>query len=332
MQVSDGLRKIIPKSVRLHSEAISCIRFSPSSARLTACCRETVYELDLETDKAVQRDIGFPQDYDLRQYCRMTISHDCTRISTGFSESPRGLIPLSNRHGLCFVELDTRRRIETLGNFTPTASSFSGDDRKIVTGSKIGVHLWDVCNGEMLAGPFSTTSCFRVFSRPEVVSITFSPDERLIFSGLSDGSIHIKDLDHPYIPPMPFDAHSCEVKSIVAAPNGDQIVSGSLDGTICVWNLRQRKTGPLVTGWTAERRWQFQGFSCILSVAVSPGGNLVAGGGIDGSVIIWDLVSLTPAPLVLVGFPSAVNCIAFAPDSKFIAAGREDGTIAIWRL
>jgi WD40 repeat protein len=63
----------------------------------------------------------------------------------------------------------------------------------------------------------------------------------------------------------------------------------------------------------------------------SPAGDLLAGGCDDGSVHLWHLATEQEAP-VLPARASAVRRIVFAPDGKRLAAGYADGVLLQWDL
>ena len=73
-----------------------------------------------------------------------------------------------------------------------------------------------------------------------------------------------------------FQTHTDDVTSAAYSPDGSHIVSGSLDGTIMVWNAA---TGQCVAG-------PFQGHTCyVTSVAYSPDGSHVVSGSEDRTKI-----------------------------------------------
>ncbi len=66
----------------------------------------------------------------------------------------------------------------------------------------------------------------------------------------------------------------------------------------------------------------------ILEVAFSPNGKLIATGGWDGSVSLWDTSGkLLPLPG---NHQNSVSGVAFSPDNKLIASSGGDNTVRIW--
>lgn len=66
-------------------------------------------------------------------------------------------------------------------------------------------------------------------------------------------------------------------------------------------------------------------------MAVSPDGQIIAIGGEDGTVHLWN--GRTAALVaVLRGHENRVNSVSFSPDVKFLATGGSDNSVVIWDL
>ncbi|KAF8268106.1 WD40-repeat-containing domain protein [Lactarius quietus] len=80
----------------------------------------------------------------------------------------------------------------------------------------------------------------------------------------------------------PFHGHSDWVTSVAFSPDGQHIVSGSHDKTICVWNAM---TGETVAG-------PFHGHSGeVTSVAFSPDGQHIVSGSRDKTICVWNAMT-----------------------------------------
>ena len=69
----------------------------------------------------------------------------------------------------------------------------------------------------------------------------------------------------------------------------------------------------------------------VNAVAFSPDGTLLATGGSDDLVIIWD-VATGKNQTTLKGHEDSVLGLAFSTDGKFLASAAADNTVRIWDL
>src|SRR5206468_1771262 len=70
----------------------------------------------------------------------------------------------------------------------------------------------------------------------------------------------------------------------------------------------------------------------VYALAWSPDGRLLASGGFDTYIRLWDFSGAQPAPGVrmLVGHTDWVFTLAFTPDGRTLASGSWNGTVKFW--
>ncbi|KAH8113773.1 hypothetical protein DFH11DRAFT_274412, partial [Phellopilus nigrolimitatus] len=113
---------------------------------------------------------------------------------------------------------------------------------------------------------------------------------------------------------------SC-VTSVAYSPDGRQIVSGSWDETICIWDAQTGKAvGEPLTG---HSDW-------VRSVAYSPDGRHIVSSSDDNTVCIWDTQTGKAVGKPLPGHSDLVTSVAYSPDGRHIVSGLSEGSICIW--
>ncbi|MEP6519928.1 protein kinase domain-containing protein [Microcoleus vaginatus] len=110
------------------------------------------------------------------------------------------------------------------------------------------------------------------------------------------------------------------VNAIALSPNGQTLVSASF-GTIRIWNLK--------TGGLPRTLNSVHSKKSVKTLAVSPDNSLLASGGDDNNVIIWDLKTGRRIRTIA-AHTAAVNAIAFSRDGKTLASGSDDKTVRLW--
>ena len=115
--------------------------------------------------------------------------------------------------------------------------------------------------------------------------------------------------------------HSNSVTAVVVTPNGKQLISGSMDKTIKVWNLA-----------TGEEKFTLTGHNdSVIALAVTPNGKEVISGSWDKTIKVWNLET-GEEQLTLTGHSSPVYAVAVTPNGKKVISGSEDNTIKVWNL
>ncbi|MEG4245995.1 serine/threonine-protein kinase [Microcoleus sp. MON2_D6] len=112
------------------------------------------------------------------------------------------------------------------------------------------------------------------------------------------------------------------VNAIALSPDGQTLVSASF-GTIRIWNVR---TGRLVRTLNSVHSKK-----SVNTLAVSPNSSILASGGGDNNVILWDLKT-GRRMRTIAAHKAAVNEIAFSRDGQTLASGSDDKTVRLWNV
>ncbi|MEG3847966.1 serine/threonine-protein kinase [Microcoleus sp. herbarium19] len=112
------------------------------------------------------------------------------------------------------------------------------------------------------------------------------------------------------------------VNAIALSPDGQTLVSASF-GTIRIWNAR---TGRLVRTLNPVHSKK-----SVNTLAVSPDSSLLASGGGDNNLILWDLKTGRRVRTIQ-AHKAPVNSIAFSSDGQTIASGSDDKTVRLWNV
>lgn len=102
----------------------------------------------------------------------------------------------------------------------------------------------------------------------------------------------------------------------------DFIVTGSLDDTVKVWDLKDNRL---------ELRQQLSGHSLgVVSVAVSSDGQTIASSSLDSGLCIWKTETGQLLNQAALG-PVDLWTVAFSPDDKYVISGSQEGKISLYR-
>jgi WD40 repeat protein len=112
------------------------------------------------------------------------------------------------------------------------------------------------------------------------------------------------------------------LRSVAFSPDGQQVATGSDDGTAILWDVRTSEMAhqPL-TGHTDS----------VTGVAFSADGRLLVTASNDRSLRLWDAHSGKALGQALTGgHVDSVRCVAISPDGRRIVSGGWDNTLVLW--
>ena len=251
---------------------------------------------------------------------------------------------------------NTNAKTVTLRGHTGEVRSvaFSPDGSILASGAEDGIKLWDV----------ATRTNTTTFEHEDWVwSVAFSPDGATLASGARDRKVKLWDVV-TRTNTATFE-HEDWVWSVAFSPDGATLASGAENSGLKLWDVVTRRETDFpnlpdeIDSWTVGsvafsfddskialglggsgilyeiatgREIAFLGHvSGVLSVAFSPDSKMLASGGFDDAIKLWN-VDTGQNIATLKGHGGFVSSVAFSPDSKMLAAGLWNHTIKLWNV
>lgn len=156
-------------------------------------------------------------------------------------------------------------------------------------------------------------------------------EEGLAVCGTADGMLFVWE---PFSGAelVSVDAHEGAVVCLAIDSGNRLCITGGADCRIRFWSLPNGKLQRTVTAHKREERlsWLPPEPESVLCLAVSPDGTLLASGGTDGKVLLWNLPSGSLMTTIQAHVGS-VTTLTFTPDSCVLVSGGADRRIHLWR-
>ena len=105
----------------------------------------------------------------------------------------------------------------------------------------------------------------------------------------------------------------------------------SPDGNILLGTSGSPRQLQMLNVMTGELIKTLHWSNLVCSAAFSADSNIIAAGGYDGTIRLWDATTGKHLK-TLKGYTYCGNSLKFSPDSKTIATGHWDGTVLIWDI
>lgn len=245
------------------------------------------------------------------------------------------MIAISQGSTVQIIDALTKRTLHTLVilNFQSAEPSWNADGTQLAIANGTSVDIWEY--------PWSSTDARLIASLEyseaggAIDAVDWSPTSDTIV--VARGTVDIWRVSTGQ-PLLTLSGHRFGVTDVEWSPDGSQIATTSLDGTVKIWNAitgHEISTMEVITSYDVAPSEMWTG---AVSVTWRPNGNALAFGAADGSVRFWDRNTLQGKHVatihgqahVLISHTAGVWAVDWSPDSRFIASGSRDGTIRIW--
>jgi sugar lactone lactonase YvrE/prenyltransferase beta subunit len=262
---------------------------------------------------------GVVRLWDLRERDSSTEfkGHRDAVAAVAFSANDEWLVSASHDHTAIAWDLRSKESTPLVGHRGAVLSvAASPDGSRIATGSiDQTIKLW---NAESLKEERTLSG-----HRSWVNALAFSPDGRRLYSGSSDGTLRVWSAESGELLHT-IDASQAEVRSIAVSPDGTLVAAGIRYGAVKLWRtsnwrLVQELKEPADDTWSlafsSDSEWllvaagewnrpteigvfdvtegkklrSLRHTGEVLSLATSREGHLLAAGGWDQAISIWDL-------------------------------------------
>ena len=203
------------------------------------------------------------------------------------------------------------------------ALAFSPDGEKLATGSsEKQVFVFDRATGK---------SATTLDTKWATAAVAWSPDARMIATGAFNVSLWNAD-DGTLIRKLP--SVGAQLHAVVFSPDGTRVAAVGRDKMVHIWDTA---TGEVV------RTIEPQGFAHLVAgkveiepvslpltaVDFSPDGKIIATGGADRLVRLWD-VETGKELRRFEGHRASITAIRFLHDGKHLVSASLDGTVRFW--
>ncbi|XP_032218191.2 periodic tryptophan protein 2 homolog isoform X3 [Nematostella vectensis] len=152
--------------------------------------------------------------------------------------------------------------------------------------------------------------------------LAYSPDGNYIATGGDDGKVKLWNTMTGFCF-VTFHEHSASVTAVTFSPNGQVVLSASLDGTVRAFDLNRYRN---FRTFASPRPAQFS------TLALDSSGEVVAAGSRDTfEIFVWSIQTGRLLE-VLAGHEAPVSSLAFSPSHPVLISGAWDKTVRLWNV
>jgi len=233
------------------------------------------------------------------------------------------------------------------------AVSFRPDGKTVATaGDDCRIRIWDIS---------AATQPMELPEQPQAIhALVYSPDGQLLASAGFDDKVRLYTADGRL--PQELDGPGSDLAALAFSPDGTQLAAAGRAGTIRVWNMATgskaadiqasaRRISALAYSPDGRRLAAagddrairlFDPLSGKLLAALPErsgkirtlnfcGGKLLASGGTDNIIRLWNLSANTEQNQ-LIGHTGTVGALAYIPQTGTLISGSFDTTVRVWKV
>jgi WD40 repeat protein len=292
-----------------YDHGVSCLAFSLDGKVLASSSTDNTVRLWDVANQFLSDTLVGRQYHSIRCSCQ-AFSPDGNLLALGSSTAVR----LRNAVGQRLSDILVRYNRDV--NYL----IFSPDGKLLALSSTDDtVRLWDVvnqCPSGILARNISRIKC-----------LVFSSDGKLLASSSADKTVRLWDIASRRLLGT-LTRHDHDVNYLIFSPNGKLLASGGHDDEIVrLWDVTNRRLLAMLDGHIGWVNHQFfwgvtvriRKIKGVLCLAFSPSSNLLASGGKDKTVRLWDIGSQRLLA-TLVGHDSWIKLLTFSPSGDLLAS------------
>lgn len=246
--------------------------------------------------------------------CHTVLSHDNAYIATT-TQDELTLYTASNTH-VKHVFKSPCGRLNKI--------AFSPNNLYVAAGTENGkAFVWDIASGQLI--------CTLQGHSDGITALSWSHDNKYVITASWDGTSRIWHGATGEIIQVLHDTHdtffitrvlprsTSYVLQLQISPNGQTIATGSVLGTVALWN---QETGTIIERFTNHT-------GSIQALSFSPDANRLASASTDDDVRIWDIAK-GECIATLTGHNEGARALAFSPDASRLVSADGCGTIFVW--
>lgn len=216
-------------------------------------------------------------------------------------------------------DIENGQLLRILEHEMPVACvAWSPNGNLLATGSCGGyysaVNLWDPATGNLVRE-------FKGKHYGSIYDIKWSQNGKNLVSAAEDTSIFLWNVESGDII-CEFSGHASGIFSIALSPDEGRLCSGSLGGTVRLWNI--------TNGLPVRTLRGYGDFAAHNYVTWSPDGEYVASGSGDCTIRIWNIEKFMLFR-VLMGHTSGIIYTSFLDEGRLLASLAIDGVVIFWR-